>query len=338
MTPWSDRVFVIAEAGVNHNGNLDRALALVDAAAEAECDAVKFQTFRASALAAKSAEMASYQKTNTQRAESQQDMLRRLELSDADHLALRQRARERGLLFFSTAFDSPSLEFLQSLDIPLWKIPSGEITNLPYLKRVAAMGKPVILSTGMATLAEIDEAVSALLAHGLQRQRLAILHCTTDYPTQWQHVNLRAMQSLASAFGTAIGYSDHTLGGEISVAAVALGARVIEKHFTLDRELPGPDHRASLEPQELAAMVAQIRHVEQALGDGLKRPTEPEIQNRRVARKSIVAGRAIHRGEVFSEDMLTVKRPGTGISPMHWDAVIGRTASHNFEADELIQW
>lgn len=338
MTPWSDKVFVIGEAGVNHNGSLERALALVDAAAAAGCDAVKFQTFKASALAARSAPMAAYQRDNTGVDESQQAMLARLELGEEAHHVLRDRAHASGLAFFSTAFDPQSLAFLQSLDIPVWKIPSGEITNRPYLVRIAGMGKPVILSTGMATLSEVDDAVNVLLGAGLARGRLALLHCTTDYPTQWQHVNLRAMSTMAAAFGLAPGYSDHTLGTEIPVAAVALGARVIEKHFTLDRTLPGPDHAASLEPGELALMVQQIRHVEQALGDGLKRPTEPELRNRAVARKSIVAARAIRRGERFSAEMLAVKRPGTGISPMQWDLLLGRAASRDFEADEPIEW
>jgi len=337
-TPWSSRTYVIAEAGVNHNGDLDLALKLVDAAADAGCDAVKFQTFRAAALAAKSAPMAAYQATNTQRQESQVEMLARLELSQPNHLVVRQRATERGIQFFSTAFDAESLEFLVSLDIPVWKIPSGEITNLPYLRRIAGLGKPVILSTGMATMSEVGDAVDALLANGLARDRLSILHCTTDYPTHFPHVNLRAMASLGAAFGTATGYSDHTLGCEIPVAAVALGAGVIEKHFTLDRELPGPDHRASLEPGELAEMVRQIRNVEQALGDGIKQPTPPEVANRRVARKSIVAARPIRRGETLTADMLTVKRPGTGISPMQWDQVVGRTASRDFDADEVLEW
>lgn len=338
MTPWSDRVFVIAEAGVNHNGSLERAMALVDAAAAAGCDAVKFQTFRAAALAAPSAEMASYQCANTGVEESQQAMLARLELDDAAHHVLQARARQKGLLFFSTAFDPASLRFLESLGMPVWKIPSGEITNRPYLERVGSLGAPVILSTGMATLAEIDEAIQVLLAVGLARDHLAVLHCTTDYPVAWQHVNLRAMPSMGQAFGVAVGYSDHTLGAEVPVAAVALGARVIEKHFTLDRRLPGPDHAASLEPPELAAMVEQIRHIELALGDGLKRPHEPELLNRRVARKSIVAAQPIRRGELLMEDMLAIKRPGTGISPMLWHSVVGRSASRDFSTDELIEW
>lgn len=338
MNPWSTHTFIIAEAGVNHNGNIDLAMQLVDAAAAAGCDAVKFQTFKSSALAAPSAPMASYQSVNTGQEEKQADMLARLELPYSAHYLLRDRARERGIAFFSTAFDTQSLEFLAELDIPVWKIPSGEITNLPYLRRIAKLGKPVILSTGMATLGEVHDAMEVLLDGGVDRSQLSILHCTTDYPTRYEHVNLRAMISLGHAFGTAVGYSDHTLGTEIPVAAVALGARVIEKHFTLDRALPGPDHAASLLPNELGAMVTQIRNIEAALGDGLKRPTPPEFANRKVARKSIVAARAIRQGEILRPEDLAAKRPGTGISPMAWDNVVGRVASRDFEIDEAIEW
>lgn len=336
--PWDQGVFVIAEAGVNHNGDLDLALQLVDVAAAAGCDAVKFQTFHAASLASRSAPMAAYQEHNTQRSESQADMLARLELSHEDHLAIKARAAQKGIMFFSTAFDEASLTFLAGLDIPVWKIPSGEITNKPYLRCIAGLGKPVILSTGMATLAEIGEAVDVLLDSGLERAMLSVLHCTTDYPTQFEHVNLRAMANLGAALGVVVGYSDHTLGCEMPVAAVALGARVIEKHFTLDRLMSGPDHKASLEPDELAQMVAQIRHVEAALGDGIKRPTGPELANRGVARKSIVAARSIRKGEMLSQEMLTAKRPGTGISPMQWDLLIGRMARRDYEADEAIEW
>ncbi len=336
--PWERGVFVIAEAGVNHNGDLDLALQLVDVAVAAGCDAVKFQTFQAASLAARSAPMAAYQEHNTQRTESQADMLARLELSHEAHLVIKARAEQKGIMFFSTAFDDASLTFLAGLDIPVWKIPSGEITNKPYLRRIAGLGKPVILSTGMATLAEVSEAVDLLLACGLNRSMLSVLHCTTDYPTEFSHVNLRAMVSMGAAFGVVVGYSDHTLGYEIPVAAVALGARVIEKHFTLDRSMSGPDHKASLEPDELRQMVAQIRHVEAALGDGIKRPTEPELANRGVARKSIVAARPIRKGEVLLNDMLTAKRPGTGISPMQWDLLIGRSAQRDYDADEALEW
>ena len=338
MIPWQGRCFIIAEAGVNHNGDTERALRLIDAAAAAGCDAVKFQTFRAEALVSRSAVMAEYQKANTGVEESQYAMLKRLELAPEVHHLLREHAQARGILFFSTAFDLQSLDFLAQLDIPVWKIPSGEITNYPYLQRIARLGKPVILSTGMATVGEIDEAVALLLAEGLPRERLCILHCNTEYPTPERDVNLRAMVSLGQAFGTAIGYSDHTLGIEIPVAATALGARVLEKHFTLDRSLPGPDHRASLEPAELHAMVEAVRKIEEALGDGIKRPTPSESRNRPIARKSVVAARAIRAGEPFSEDNLTVKRPGGGISPMEWPRLMGHAAPRDFDAEEMVTW
>lgn len=338
MNMWTENVFIIAEAGVNHNGNLDNARRLVDAAAKAGCDAVKFQTFRASGLVSRSAGMAEYQKVNTGRAESQYDMLKRLELSDEAHNVLKSHAAEQGILFFSTAFDMVSLDFLCKLEIPVWKIPSGEITNYPYLARIAGLGKPVILSTGMATVAEIDEAVRVLLGHGLGRDKLCILHCNTEYPTPMGDVNLKAMAILGQTFGTAFGYSDHTLGIEIPVAATALGARVLEKHFTLDRNLPGPDHKASLEPGELLRMVEAVRMIEAALGDGIKRPSPSESKNRGVARKSVVAARAICAGERFSEENLVVKRPGGGISPMEWPRLIGHVATRDFAEEEQIQW
>lgn len=336
--PWQERVFVIAEAGVNHNGDMDMARQLIDAAAAAGCDAVKFQTFRAEALVSRSARMADYQKANTGVDESQYAMLKRLELSPEQHHLLMAHAAARGIRLFSTAFDMASLAFLRELDIPFWKIPSGEITNYPYLVEIARIGRPVILSTGMATLAEISDAVSLLLEQGLPREQLCILHCNTEYPTPPCDVNLRAMVSLAHAFGTASGYSDHTLGLDIPVAATALGARVIEKHFTLDRTLPGPDHKASLEPDELARMVVAIRTTEQALGNGIKQPSPSEARNRPIARKSIVAARPIRAGDVFSEDNLTIKRPGTGLSPMLWPQVLGRTASRDFAEEEMIEW
>lgn len=338
MNCWTGKVFIIAEAGVNHNGDLDNARRLVDAAVQAGCDAVKFQTFRAGALVVRSAGMADYQKLNTGRQESQYEMLKRLELSDEAHFELKQHAEQQGIVFFSTAFDMQSLDFLCRLDIPVWKIPSGEITNYPYLARIAGLGKPVILSTGMATVAEIDDAVRTLLQHGLDRSRLCILHCNTEYPTPMHDVNLKAMAALGQTFGTAFGYSDHTQGIEIPVAATALGARVLEKHFTLDRNLPGPDHKASLEPDELRRMVEAVRMIEAALGDGIKQPTASESKNRGVARKSVVAARAIRAGERFSEENLIVKRPGGGISPMEWPRLIGHVAVRDFAEEEPIQW
>ncbi|HVZ45350.1 MAG TPA: N-acetylneuraminate synthase [Ramlibacter sp.] len=337
MTPWQQRVFVIGEAGVNHNGDLALALGLVDVAADAGCDAVKFQTFRAEALVTRDAAMADYQRENTGVSESQFDMLKRLELDEAAHRALAARAGERGIAMFSTAFDLQSVDLLAEMGIPLWKIPSGEITNYPYLVKIAQLGQPIVLSTGMATLADVAEALDVLLAHGAARERVCVLHCNTDYPTRFEDVNLRAMATMGRALGVAFGYSDHTPGVEIPTAAVALGARVIEKHFTLDRALPGPDQAASLEPGELGAMVRAIRRVEAALGDGIKRPSASEAKNRAVARKSIVAARAIAAGEPFTEANVTVKRPGTGISPMRWNEVLGVRAPRAFAPDEPIE-
>lgn len=333
--PWQDRIFIIAEAGVNHNGDPGMARRLIDAAAAAGCDAVKFQTFRAGALVSRKAATADYQKANGS-GESQLEMLQRLELPFEAHHDLQQHANQQGLQFLSTAFDAQSVDFLQSLDIPVWKIPSGEITNFPYLVRIAGMGKPIILSTGMSTMAEIEEAVGVLTRHGVDRSRLCILQCNSEYPTPAQDVNLRAMLTLGETFGTAFGYSDHTLGGTIAVAAAALGARVLEKHFTLDSTLPGPDHRASLEPGALAALVAAVRDVEQAMGDGIKRPSPSEEKNRALARKSLVAARAIQAGEVFTPENVTSKRPASGLSPMRWNDVMGRAAPRDFAEEELI--
>lgn len=335
--PWTDGVFVIGEAGVNHNGDLSLALGLVDAAADAGCDAVKFQTFRAEALVTRAARMADYQQANTGRSESQFDMLKRLELDEPAHHKLIAHAKARGIRLFSTAFDLASVELLASLGMGLWKIPSGEITNLPYLERIAREGDPVIVSTGMATLGDVDAAIRVFLEAGLARSQLCVLHCNTEYPTPFADVNLRAMATMRDALGTAVGYSDHTQGIEIAAAAVALGARVIEKHFTLDRRLPGPDHVASLEPGELKAMVQGIRNVEMALGDGVKRPMPSELSNRDIARKSIVASAPIRAGEPFTAANLTTKRPGGGLSPMRWHEVIGTVAHRDYAADEAIE-
>ena len=330
------RTLIIAEAGVNHNGDLDRAMQLVDAAAKAGADLVKFQTFSADRLVTRTANMADYQTQNTGKNESQYDMLRRLELSPAAHSALIERCAARNIGFFSTAFDLESIDLLAGLGQDLFKIPSGEITNLPYLRRIGRFGQAVILSTGMATLGEIEAALDELVRTGTPRAKITVLHCTTEYPTPMAEVNLRAMQSIQSALGVAVGYSDHTPGIEVAIAAVAMGASVIEKHFTMDRKLPGPDHKASLEPEELMAMVAAIRNIEVALGDGIKRPTKSEARNNPVMRKSLVASRKINAGTSFSAENMTVKRPGTGISPMRWDEIIGRTASRDFSEDELI--
>lgn len=329
--------FIIAEAGVNHNGDIQLAKQLIDVAAAAGADFVKFQTFNADRQVTRSAKKADYQAQTTDSAESQHDMLRRLELTEAMHTELIAHCATRNIGFFSTGFDIESVDLLVSLGQDHFKIPSGEITNLPYLRHIGQFGKAVILSTGMATLGEIEAAIDVLEQAGTPRAKLTALHCTTEYPTPMNEVNLRAMQSIQAAFGVAVGYSDHTPGIEVAIAAVAMGARVIEKHFTLDRKLPGPDHQASLEPAELSAMVAAIRNIEAALGDGIKRLTPSEARNKPVARKSLVANRAIKAGEVFTAENLTSKRPGTGISPMRWDKVIGRVAGRDYSADELIE-
>jgi N,N'-diacetyllegionaminate synthase len=336
MTPWRDNVFIVAEAGVNHNGDLQTARALIDAAAAAGCDAVKFQTFRAEALASPQAGTAAYQKANGAE-DTQLAMLKRLELPYAAHQPLKDHASRAGIAFFSTAFDPASVDFLQELDMPVWKIPSGEITNYPFLVRVAGMGKPILLSTGMSTAAEIQDAVAVLTRHGASLDSVCILHCNTEYPTPMADVNLRAMAGFGSAFGTAYGYSDHTLGHTVAVAAVALGAKVLEKHLTLDRGLPGPDHQASLEPGELAALVAAVREAESAMGDGIKRASASEEKNKAVARKSLIAARPIRAGEAFSAKNIAVKRPGTGMSPMRWNEVMGKTAPRDFAPDEMIE-
>ncbi|SAI74828.1 N-acetylneuraminate synthase [Bordetella ansorpii] len=330
-------VLIIAEAGVNHNGDIELAKRLIREAARAGADIVKFQSFTASKIVSKSAPKASYQNATTDPGESQLEMVRKLELSHADHLVLIKECEKQGIQFFSTAFDFDSFDMLVDLGLRMIKVPSGELTNLPLLRHISRHGFPLILSTGMATIGEIDSALEVIEQAGTPRSQVTILHCTTEYPAPMADVNLRAMDTLRSAFGTPVGYSDHTEGIEIPIAAVARGATLIEKHFTLSRTMPGPDHRASLEPQELAAMVRGIRNVEQALGDGLKRPSPSELKNKAIARKSIVAGRPIAAGEVFTEDSLSTKRPGTGISPMRWDDVIGRTARRDFAEDELIE-
>jgi N,N'-diacetyllegionaminate synthase len=330
-------VLIIAEAGVNHNGDMDMARQLIDIAADAGADLVKFQTFRADRLVAIHARKADYQIQATDAGESQHAMIRRLELTRDMHEALIAHCKSRGIKFFSTGFDQESIDFLVELGMDCFKIPSGEITNLPYLRHVGSYGKPVILSTGMSTLGEIEAALKVLEKAGTRRDQISVLHCNTEYPTPMADVNLRAMLTIRDAFGVAVGYSDHTSGVEVAIAAVALGATVIEKHFTLNRSLPGPDHKASLEPGELKAMIAAIRNIELALGDGCKRPSASESKNISVARKSLVAARPIHAGEAFSEANLAVKRPGTGLSPMRWDEVLGRKAPRDFAPDELIE-
>ena len=330
------KVLIIAEAGVNHNGDLKIAKKLVDAAAEAGADLVKFQTFNADRLVTNAARKAAYQIQATGSRESQHEMLRRLELTEDMHQELIAHCAARNIGFFSTGFDIKSVDLLMSFGQNHFKIPSGEITNLPYLRHIGQLGRPVILSTGMATMEEIKSALQILENSGTPKKSITVLHCTTEYPTPIPEVNLRAMISIRDNFGVKVGYSDHTLGIEVAIAAVAMGATVIEKHFTLDRNLPGPDHKASLEPKELKAMVAAIRSIEVALGDGIKRPTPSEAQNIPVVRKSIIASKSIQLGEVFTAKNLTTKRPGTGISPMRWDEVIGKTAIRSFSADELI--
>jgi N,N'-diacetyllegionaminate synthase len=332
----TNRTLIIAEAGVNHNGDLDLAKKLIDVAAEAGVDLVKFQTFNANRLVTRTAKKAAYQTQNTDSKESHHEMLRRLELTADMHKELIDHCALRNIGFFSTGFDIESVDLLLSLGQDHFKIPSGEITNLPYLRYIGQLGKTVILSTGMATLGDIEAALDVLEQAGTARAQITVLHCTTEYPTPMNEVNLRAMQSIHAAFGVAVGYSDHTQSIEVAIAAVAMGASVIEKHFTLNRDLPGPDHKASLEPEELNAMVAAIRNIEVALGDGIKRLTPSEARNKPVARKSLVASRAIKAGEVFSAQNITSKRPGTGISPMRWDEVIGCSAPRDFSVDDLI--
>lgn len=332
-----NRTIIIAEAGVNHNGDLQLAKRLIDVAAEARADYVKFQTFKADRQVTRGAQKAGYQTKTTDSSESQHEMLRRLELDAEMHEELIAHCAARNIGFLSTGFDVESIDLLHGLGQILFKIPSGEITNLPYLRHIGKLGGSVILSTGMATLGDVEVAIEALEQAGTPRGRLTVLHCTTEYPTPMNEVNLRAMQSMRAALGVAVGYSDHTPGIEVAIAAVAMGASVIEKHFTVDRDLPGPDHKASLEPDELQAMVAAIRNIEIALGDGVKRLTPSEAKNQPAARKSLVARQRIKAGEVFSEQNITAKRPGTGISPMRWDEVIGRVSPRDFAEDELIE-
>lgn len=328
-------VYIIAEAGVNHNGSIELAKKLIDRAKEIGANCIKFQTFVAKSIVSKNANKAEYQKQLTNSSESQRDMLNRLELSFNEFIELKKYCDSLGIEFMSTAFDMESVDFLSSLDMDTWKIPSGEITNLPYLIKIAKLKKKVILSTGMSTIEEVREAVNILTKYGTND--ITLLHCTTEYPTPFSDVNLMAMKTLENEFKLKVGYSDHTKGIEVPVAAVALGATVIEKHFTLDQNMEGPDHQASLEPHELKKMVDSIRNIELALGDGIKKPAESEIKNIVIARKSIIAKRDILTGEVFTEDNITVKRPGSGISPMKWFDIIGMTAKKEFKEDELIE-
>lgn len=331
------KTIVIAEAGVNHNGSLDIAKELVIAASKAGADYIKFQTFVASKLVSKDTKQAEYQKKNIGCETSQFEMLRKLELSTQDHYEIIECCHKHKITFFSTAFDMDSIDLLVKLNLPIWKIPSGEITNLPYLRKIGSLKKTVILSTGMATLGEIEAAIEALEESGTIRSQIIVLHCTTEYPAPIDDINLKAMITIGEAFKVNFGYSDHTEGIEIPMAAVAMGASVIEKHFTLDKNMEGPDHKASLEPDELKKMIDGIRNIERALGNGIKRPTLGEIQNKVAARKSIVAANLIKNGELFSIDNLTVKRPGDGLSPMLWDQLIGCRAKRDFQKDEKIE-
>jgi N,N'-diacetyllegionaminate synthase len=334
------KTLIIAEAGVNHNGSLEKAIELVHAAAQAKADIVKFQTFNAALLATKSAPTANYQKKNLEKSsestESQYEMLKKLQLSQADHHVLMAECKKLNIGFLSTAFDFESLEFLKSLQLGLWKIPSGEITNLPYLEIIGRLNLPVIVSTGMCELTEVRAALDVLIKSGTEKRKLTVLHCNTDYPTKMEDVNLLAMQAMGAEFGVQFGYSDHTLGIEVPTAAVALGATVIEKHFTLDRNMGGPDHAASLEPHELKQMVTAIRNIEKALGVAQKHPSQSELVNRAVARKSIVAAKNIKIGETLTTENITTRRPGTGVSPMKWHEVLGTKAQKNYTSGDLI--
>jgi N,N'-diacetyllegionaminate synthase len=330
-------VLIIAEAGVNHNGSMESAKKLIDVANKADADYVKFQTFTAETLVTQTADKAEYQKGLTGEDETQFEMIKKLELDKEAHAELIYYCEQKGIKFLSTAFDHASIQMLDKLDIPIYKIPSGEITNLPYLRHVGGMGKPIIMSTGMSSMEEVCDALKILLKAGAKKEDVTILHCNTDYPTPMEDVNLQSMLTIRKELGVNVGYSDHTLGIEVPIAAAAMGATVIEKHFTLDRALPGPDHAASLEPQELKDMVSAIRNIEQAMGDGIKRPSKSEKKNIPIVRKSIVAKRPIRKGELFSEDNLAVKRPATGLSPMLWDDLIGSKAVKDFNSEELIR-
>lgn len=332
-----NRTLIIAEAGVNHNGSFDLAVQMIDVAARAGADYVKFQTAIPEEVISCYAPKAEYQKETTGSTESQLEMCRRIHLPLSDYARLEKICKEKGIGFMSTPFDLPSIDSLAQLDMDYWKIPSGEITNLPYLRKIAAPGRKIILSTGMSQLDEVATAVEILCAGGVHRDDIALLHCTTQYPTPYDAVNLRAMKALRSLNVGAVGYSDHTLGIEVPVAAVAMGAQIIEKHFTLDTTMEGPDHRASLDPEALSKMVAAIRHIEDALGAAVKDVADAERGNILIARKSIVARRAIVAGELFTEENLTVKRPADGLSPMLWDSVIGKIASHDFLPDQPIE-
>jgi len=329
-------VFIIAEAGVNHNGSLDLAKRLVDVAVDAGADAVKFQTFKTENLVSRNAKKADYQKETTDTSESQFDMIKKLELDMDIHQKLIDHCQENNIMFLSTPFDNDSVNLLSDLGLQIFKIPSGEITNLPYLRHIGSLDKQVILSTGMSNIQEVEDALTILVGAGTLKENITVLHANTMYPTPMEDVNLNAMLTMQRELGVAVGYSDHTLGIEVDIAAVAMGASVIEKHFTLDKTMDGPDHQASLEPKELKAMVSAIRNIEKALGGNEKKPSPSEGINIDIVRKSIVATKTIKKGELLSNDNISTKRPGTGLSPMKWDEVIGTVASKNYQSDELI--
>ncbi len=329
------RTLIIAEAGVNHNGSLETALRLVEEASHAGADIIKFQTFRADALVTKKAKMAHYQAKNLGKQESQYVMLKRLELSADNFMKIHTSCKQKGIGFLSTAFDLESITELTAMDMSMWKVPSGEITNQPYLEAISKTGQPILLSTGMSTMEEISEALGVIQQNG--NQQVTLLHCTTEYPAPYDEINLMAMQAMKERFQLPVGYSDHSAGIEVAIAAVALGATVIEKHFTIDRNLEGPDHKASLDPSTFSSMVSSIRNIEAAMGDGIKQPTRSELANRLVARKSIVARKNIRRGDTFTWDNLTTKRPGNGLSPMKWYDVLGKRAGRDYHEDEMIE-
>ena len=330
------KVFIIAEAGVNHNGSVELAKKLIDVAVESGANAVKFQTFKTESLVSKNAQKADYQKKTTDKDESQFDMIKKLELDTNTHRELIEYCRTKNIMFLSTPFDHDSIDMLNKLGLEIFKIPSGEITNLPYLRHIGSLNKKVILSTGMADIGEIEDALDILSEAGTQKENITVLHANTMYPTPMEDVNLKAMVTIGNTFDIQFGYSDHTLGIEVDIAAVAMGASVIEKHFTLDKTMEGPDHKASLEPDELKAMVKSIRNIEKALGSSMKKPSKSEKPNMLIARKSIVANRYIRKGEILNEDNLAIKRPGNGISPMQWDEVVGSIAQKDYIEDELI--
>lgn len=331
-----NKIFIIAEAGVNHNGSIELAKKLIDVASDSGADAVKFQTFKAQNLVSKNAQKADYQKQTTDTKESQFDMIKKLELDLDTHKELMAYCRTKNIMFLSTPFDHDSIELLNDLGLEIFKIPSGEITNLPYLRHIGKLNKKVILSTGMADIGEIEDALDVLTQAGTKKEDITVLHANTMYPTPMEDVNLKAMVTIGNSFDIAFGYSDHTLGFEVDIAAVALGACCIEKHFTLDKSMDGPDHKASLEPDELKAMVKAIRNIELALGSSVKKPSKSEIPNMSVARKSIVAKTTIKKGEILSEENLSIKRPGDGINPMRWDEIVGSVALRDYNEDELI--